>query len=211
MPPTPVAETSSSASLRFALTIIFRCRTRAMGRASGDSRSDRVSLLPIIVASPAAPSGPAWFLLELASTDLALVIEYPAWIFRSQLAHRLACFQFVVGQHHRSRRDVVRKLFRLLGDSSGNQAVTPDMIDTLSETARSSLRTEGGGYRRDHLRAFASVSKSPKTRFASGDRNRICCKTSSPLRAVNRWLLRFAVLYWNGAPRRVKTRAISTP
>jgi site-specific DNA recombinase len=40
-------------------------------------------------------------------------------------------------------------------DSSGRRAVTPDMIDALSETARSSLRIEGGGYRRDHLRAFA--------------------------------------------------------
>jgi DNA invertase Pin-like site-specific DNA recombinase len=40
-------------------------------------------------------------------------------------------------------------------DSSGQRAVTPDMIDALSETARSSLRIEGGGYRRDHLRAFA--------------------------------------------------------
>ena len=39
--------------------------------------------------------------------------------------------------------------------SSGHRAVTPDMIDALSETARSSLRIEGGGYRRDHLRAFA--------------------------------------------------------
>ncbi|MDX0312494.1 recombinase family protein [Sinorhizobium meliloti] len=40
-------------------------------------------------------------------------------------------------------------------DNSGNRTVTPDMIDALSETARSSLRIEGGGYRRDHLRAFA--------------------------------------------------------
>ncbi|SCB39648.1 recombinase family protein [Rhizobium multihospitium] len=40
-------------------------------------------------------------------------------------------------------------------DSSGHRAVTPDMIDALSETARISLRIEGGGYRRDHLRAFA--------------------------------------------------------
>ena len=40
-------------------------------------------------------------------------------------------------------------------DSSGGRAITPDMIDALSETARSSLRSEGGGYRRDHLRAFA--------------------------------------------------------
>ena len=40
-------------------------------------------------------------------------------------------------------------------DNAGNQSITPDMIDTLSEAARGSLRIEGGGYRRDHLRAFA--------------------------------------------------------
>ena len=40
-------------------------------------------------------------------------------------------------------------------NTSGDRAVTPDMIDALSEKARSSLRIEGGGYRRDHLRAFA--------------------------------------------------------
>ncbi|MCJ8507939.1 recombinase family protein [Rhizobium lemnae] len=40
-------------------------------------------------------------------------------------------------------------------DGSGDRAVTPDMIDTLSAAARGSLRIEGGGYRRDYLRAFA--------------------------------------------------------
>jgi len=39
-------------------------------------------------------------------------------------------------------------------DNSGNQAVTADMIDTLANAAPSSLRIEGGVYRRDHLRAF---------------------------------------------------------
>ena len=40
-------------------------------------------------------------------------------------------------------------------DSAGNQAITPDMIETFSSAARAGLRLEGGGYRRDHLRAFA--------------------------------------------------------
>jgi site-specific DNA recombinase len=44
---------------------------------------------------------------------------------------------------------------RMTLDGSGDRAVTPDMIDALSETARRSLRIEGGGYRRDHLRALA--------------------------------------------------------
>ena len=40
-------------------------------------------------------------------------------------------------------------------DGSGSQHITPAMIDTLAAAARGSLRMEGGGYRRDHLRAFA--------------------------------------------------------
>lgn len=44
---------------------------------------------------------------------------------------------------------------RMTLDGSGDRAVTPEMIDALSETTRKSLRIEGGGYRRDHLRTFA--------------------------------------------------------
>lgn len=40
-------------------------------------------------------------------------------------------------------------------ENSGSNAVTPDMIDTLASAARNKMRVEGGGYRRDHLRAFA--------------------------------------------------------
>jgi site-specific DNA recombinase len=40
-------------------------------------------------------------------------------------------------------------------DTTGNQAVTPDMIEGFADVARKKLRLEGGGYRRDHLRALA--------------------------------------------------------
>ena len=40
-------------------------------------------------------------------------------------------------------------------DSSGNQSITVDMIGAFANEARNGLRLEGGGYRRDHLRAFA--------------------------------------------------------
>uniref|UniRef100_UPI000225F730 recombinase family protein n=1 Tax=Paracoccus sp. TRP TaxID=412597 RepID=UPI000225F730 len=40
-------------------------------------------------------------------------------------------------------------------DSAGNQAVTPEMVADFSSATRDGLRMEGGGYRRDHLRAFA--------------------------------------------------------
>ncbi|MGO4712164.1 recombinase family protein [Bradyrhizobium sp. 2TAF24] len=45
--------------------------------------------------------------------------------------------------------------FQAMLDSAGNQKVTPDMIGTFSRAARDGLRLEGGGYRRDHLRALA--------------------------------------------------------
>ncbi len=40
-------------------------------------------------------------------------------------------------------------------DSSGSKAITPQMVRTFAKTARKRIRLEGGGYRRDHLRALA--------------------------------------------------------
>jgi hypothetical protein len=40
-------------------------------------------------------------------------------------------------------------------ESSAQQAVTPQMVRKFARTARERMRIEGGGYRRDHLRALA--------------------------------------------------------
>jgi hypothetical protein len=40
-------------------------------------------------------------------------------------------------------------------ENSGSKTITPQMVRTLAETARRHIRLEGGGYRRDHLRALA--------------------------------------------------------
>ena len=40
-------------------------------------------------------------------------------------------------------------------ENSGGKAVTPHMLHKFAETARQRIRLEGGGYRRDHLRALA--------------------------------------------------------
>jgi len=40
-------------------------------------------------------------------------------------------------------------------ESSGQQAITPQMVQTFARTARERIRIDGGGYRRDHLRALA--------------------------------------------------------
>jgi len=40
-------------------------------------------------------------------------------------------------------------------ESSGQQAITPQMVRKFARTARERMRIEGRGYRRDHLRALA--------------------------------------------------------
>jgi hypothetical protein len=51
-------------------------------------------------------------------------------------------------------------------DSAGNQAVTPDTLETFSSAARDGLWLEGGGYRRHAPRA-ASVANLLPTRTRS--------------------------------------------
>lgn len=48
-------------------------------------------------------------------------------------------------------------------ESSGNQAVTPATVRRFADVARQRLRLDGGGYRRDHLRAFAQRVEVAKT------------------------------------------------
>ena len=40
-------------------------------------------------------------------------------------------------------------------DSSAHQAITPQIVQRFARTARERIRIDGGGYRRDHLRALA--------------------------------------------------------
>jgi site-specific DNA recombinase len=40
-------------------------------------------------------------------------------------------------------------------ESSAQQAVMPQMVQRFARTARERIRIDGGGYRRDHLRALA--------------------------------------------------------
>ncbi|MFK8251119.1 hypothetical protein [Ancylobacter terrae] len=41
--------------------------------------------------------------------------------------------------------------------TSGDDTVTPAMVTRFADIARKRMRIEGGGYRRDHLRALASA------------------------------------------------------
>lgn len=40
-------------------------------------------------------------------------------------------------------------------ESTGERAITPTMVGRLSQMARERMRPDGGGYRRDHMRALA--------------------------------------------------------
>jgi hypothetical protein len=44
---------------------------------------------------------------------------------------------------------------RAMLETSGQQAITPQMVQRFARTARERIRIDGGGYRRDHLRALA--------------------------------------------------------
>lgn len=61
---------------------------------------------------------------------------------------------------------------------SGSQAVTPQVLSKFARAVRQRIRLEGGGCRRDHLRALASTSRSPKARSASWDRSPGCFRRS---------------------------------
>ena len=59
-------------------------------------------------------------------------------------------------------------------DSSGQQAITPQMVQRFAATARKRMRIDGGGYRRDHLRAFAQrVEVAEREVFIKGSKDEL--------------------------------------
>ncbi|BAS00392.1 resolvase domain protein [Blastochloris viridis] len=63
-------------------------------------------------------------------------------------------------------------------DNSGAKAVTLQMARAFADTARQHIRLEGGGYRRDHLRALAQRVELPMARSGSWDRSPGCFRRS---------------------------------
>jgi hypothetical protein len=80
-------------------------------------------------------------------------------------------------------------------EPSGQQAITPAMVRKFARTARERMRLQGGGYRRDHLRALAQRVESQTKRSASWDRKAICSGRWPPPRAQCRLRSAFAVLF----------------
>lgn len=59
-------------------------------------------------------------------------------------------------------------------DSSTSQAITPQMVQRFAATARKRMRIDGGGYRRDHLRAFAQrVEVAEREVFIKGSKDEL--------------------------------------
>src|SRR5499426_84266 len=58
--------------------------------------------------------------------------------------------------------------------SSAHQAITPQMVARFAATARKRMRLDGGGYRRDHLRAFAQrVEVADREVFIKGSKDEL--------------------------------------
>jgi hypothetical protein len=66
------------------------------------------------------------------------------------LKERIAGLKAIRDQAH---ADAARAAAML--ETSGQQAITPRMVQTFARAARERIRIGGGGYRREHLRALA--------------------------------------------------------
>ena len=79
------------------------------------------------------------------------------------------------------------------------------MLKTFARTARKRMRTDSGGYRRDHLRALAQrVEVNQKELRIMGSKARFCAR-SSPLKAQKRRVLACPALYQSGALGEIRT------
>ena len=91
-----------------------------------------------------------------AETDLRLKRLYDAIesgvadLTDPALKERIAGLKAIRDQ---ARADAER--VQAVTESSSRQAITPQMVREFASTARARIRIDGGGYRRDHLRALA--------------------------------------------------------
>src|SRR5262249_52318417 len=80
------------------------------------------------------------------------------------------------------------------------ERLTPQALKTFARQARKRMRTESGGYRRDHLRPLPPRVAVDAQEIRIMGRKAYCCVRSSRLRAQRRRVLACPVLYRNGAP-----------
>jgi|SRR5438105_15890017 len=89
----------------------------------------------------------------------------------------------------------------------GGPTITPQTLKTFARTGRKRMRIDGGGYRRDHLRALAQrVEVDQKELRIMGSKSALLCTLVAPSSAKTAG---FGVpsLYRSGAPEEIRTLA----
>jgi site-specific DNA recombinase len=78
-----------------------------------------------------------------------------------------------------------------MAESAGQQAITPAMVQKFALTARERIRVNGGGYRREHLRALAQqvevAEKEVRIMGSKGDLLRTLAASSVKIGYARRW------------------------
>jgi hypothetical protein len=82
--------------------------------------------------------------------------------------------------------------------------ITPNALKTFARTARKRMRTESGGYRRDHLRALAQRIEVDQKALRIMGLKSVLARWSL-LQAQKRQVLACPVLYRSGAPEEIRT------
>jgi site-specific DNA recombinase len=84
-------------------------------------------------------------------------------------------------------------------------SITPQALNTFARQARKRMRTENGGYRRDHFRALAQrVEVDAKEVRIMGSKS-VLLRTLVAASSAKRQVLACPVLYRSGAPGRTRT------
>jgi hypothetical protein len=82
----------------------------------------------------------------------------------------------------------------LIRTDVSQQPVTTTVLRKFAAAARKRMRIEGGGYRRDHLRALAQRVEVADREVRIMGSKAVCSKRSPSFRAQNRLPAAFAVL-----------------
>jgi site-specific DNA recombinase len=111
----------------------------------------------------------------------------------------LAVFLRSISKQRAQPMQLLRPGFGLFGEDDARAAerlgpsITPQALKTFATQARRRMRTESGGYRRDHLRALAQrVEVHAKEVRIMGSKS-VLLRNSSPLRAQKRRVLALPV------------------
>ncbi len=131
-----------------------------------------------------------------AETDLRLKRRYDAIeagvadLEDPALKERVASLKAIRDQ---AQSDAARAAAML--ESSAQQAITPQMVQRFARTARERIRIDGGGYRRNHLRALAQRVEvaDREVRIIGSKSNLLQTLTAQP--AQSRLRPGFAVLF----------------